>query len=56
MSNLFTQAQHSFYSKDRNTAMSYFGPRTANLDDQKRSSGGALRVVDFFKSDQDKHE
>ena len=36
--------------------MSYFGPRTGNLDEQKKGSGPGLMVADFFKSDQDMHE
>ena len=31
--------------------MSYFGPRTGNLDEQKKGSGPGLMVADFFKSE-----
>ena len=39
MSNLFTQQQHSFYSKENN-AISFFGPRNGGGEEmEKRLSG-----------------
>ena len=47
MSNLFTQQQHSFYSKENTGRIGYFGPKQPADQDEKggKSDGGNRPVL-----------